>query len=90
MHDQLTMTGEDWLSDRDIKARKRLEAEREKTARKAAAALEKAADALAEFSMACFHCNDASSPRRDDDGRTILQRNIREYQGWLEQVYGSR
>ena len=90
MHDQLTMTGEDWLSDRDVKTRKRLEAARAKAGQRAAAALEKAADALAEFSMACTDCNDASSPRREDDGRTIMQRNLREYQGWLESVYGSR
>lgn len=49
---QMTMTGEDWLSDRDRK-----------------------------------ECNDASSPRRDDDSRYRLTSDIRDYASWLERVY---
>lgn len=87
MTHQLTMSGDDWLSERDIKTIKRLQAARQRAAQKAAASLQRAADDLAAFSMACMECNDASSPRREDDGRTLLQRSIREYGAWLEEVY---
>lgn len=86
MH-QITMTGDDWLSHRDIATRNRAEAARRKAALRAAAALFKAADDLSEFSMACLDCDDASSPRRADDSRTLLQANLREYASWLEGVY---
>jgi hypothetical protein len=84
---QLTMTGEDWLSDRDRKAQARAEAARRKAAIKAAEKLQAAADAVAEFSMACFECNDASRPMGADDGRNMLSANMREFAGWLESVY---
>ena len=87
MTHQLTMSGDDWLSDRDIKTIKRLQAARQRAAQKAAASLQRAADDLAAFSMACLECNDDSSPRREDDCRTLMQRNMREYAGWLEEAY---
>lgn len=87
MTHQLTMSGDDWLSDRNIKTIKRLQAARQRAAQKAAASLQRAADDLAAFSMACMECNDASSPTREDDGRTLLQGSMREYAGWLEDVY---
>lgn len=87
MTHQLTMSGNDWLSDRDIKTIKRLQAARQKAAQKAAASLQRAADDMAAFSFACMECNDDSAPRREDDSRTILQRNMREYAGWLEDVF---
>lgn len=85
---QVSMTGDDWTSDRDKKHRAKVEAARKKAALACAKKLEAAADALHEFSMACLECNDASSPRRDDDGRTLLQRNMREYSSYLEGVFG--
>lgn len=85
---QVSMTGEDWLSDRDRKAQARAETARKKAALACAKKLEAAADALHELVMACIDCNDGSRCRGDDDGRVVLQRNIREYAGWLESVYG--
>jgi hypothetical protein len=88
MTHQLTMTGEDWLSDRDRKTQARAEAARRKAALKAAEKLHASADAVAEFALACLECNDGSGPKRADDGRNILQAHMREFGGWLESVYG--
>ena len=52
MTHQLTMTGEDWLSDRDRKTQARAEAARRKAALRAAEKLQAAADAVSEFKMA--------------------------------------
>jgi len=87
---QVSMTGEDWLSDRDRKAQARAEAARRKAGLACAKKLDAAAEALHEFVMACLECNDASSPRGEDDGRTLLQRSIREYAGYLESVFGEK
>jgi hypothetical protein len=87
---QTTMTGEDWLSDRDKRTQARAEAARRKAGQKCAQRLHAAADALGEFAMACLECNDASAPRRADDGRTLLASHMREYAGWLESVYGEK
>jgi hypothetical protein len=38
--------------------------------------------------MACLECNDGSGPKAADDGRNVLQANMRELAGWLESVYG--
>lgn len=84
---QVSMTGDDWLSDRDRKAQARAEAARKKAALICAKKLQAAADALSDFGMACLECNDASSPRRADDGRTLLAASMREYAGYLESVY---
>jgi hypothetical protein len=88
MTHQLTMNGEDWLSDRDRKTQARAEAARRKAALKAAEKLHASADAVAEFALACLDCNDGSGPKRADDGRTVLSSSMREYAGWLESVYG--
>lgn len=84
---QLTMTGNDWLSDRDRKAQAKAEAARAKAARKAVKAMEDAAEAVSDFAMACLDCNDASSPRRDDDSRYLLKAQMLEYAAWLRRVY---
>lgn len=84
---QLTMTGDDWLSDRDRKAQARAEAARAKAARKAAKALQDAAEAVAEFAMACVECQDASAPRAADDSRYRLQTDMRDYAAWLERAF---
>ncbi len=85
---QLTMTGEDWLSDRDRRTQARAEAARRKAALKAAEKLFAAADAVGEYAMACLECNDGSGHKAADDGRHVLQANVRELGGWLESVYG--
>lgn len=84
---QLSMTGEDWLSEGDRKRRARDEAARRKAAMKASEKLFAAADAVGEFSMACIECNDASTPKGADDGRYTLSVNMREFAGWLQSVY---
>lgn len=66
----------------------RQEKARSKAALVAAKRLHAAADAVALFSLACLDCNDESSPRRADDGRTLLGASMREYAGWLDAVYG--
>ena len=85
---QVSMAGDDWLSDRDRKAQARAEAARKKAALACAKKLEAAADSLHELVMACMECNDGSGSRGEDDGRAVLQRNLREFSGWLESVYG--
>jgi hypothetical protein len=84
---QISMTGEDWISDRDRKAQTKAKAARAKAALKAAKALQDAAEAVSDFAMACLECNDESSPRRDDDSRYRLTSDIRDYASWLERVY---
>ena len=84
---QLTMAGDDWLSDNDRKRQARAEAARRKAALKAAEKLFAAADAVGEYAMACLECNDGSGPKAADDGRHVLQAHMRELGGWLESVY---
>lgn len=84
---QLTMTGEDWLSDRDRKALAKAEAARAKAARKAAKALQDAADSVAEFAMTCVECQDVSAPRAADDSRYRLGTEMRDYAAWLERAF---
>lgn len=84
---QLTITGDDWLSARDVKARARADAARRKTGLACAKALRHASDALSAYMMACLECDDASSPKRNDDGRRLLMNDIQEYAAWLEGVY---
>lgn len=87
---QVSMTGDDWTSDRDRRSQAKAEAARKKAAMACAKKLEAAADALHELVMACMDCNDGSRLRGDDDGRVLLQRNMREFAGWLESVYGRK
>lgn len=85
---QISITGDDWLSDRDRRSQAKAEAARKKAALACAKKLDAACDALHELVMACLECNDASTARRSDDGRLLLQQSMREYSGWLESVYG--
>lgn len=87
---QLTMTGDDWLSERDKQAQARAEAARKKAALACAKKLEAAADALNEFRHACNECRDGSGDeaRGVADGCNILMRDMMEYAGWLESRYG--
>lgn len=84
---QVQMAGDDWLSERDRKQQARAEAARKKAAQVCAKKLEAAAEALHDFVMACNECDDGSRSRGDDDGRAILQRNMREYAAWLDSVF---
>lgn len=86
---QLSMTGDDWTSDRDRKAKARADANVKKTAIAAAKKLETAADALNEFLSACL---DADHPDTQGagDGRRTLVSSMMEYSGYLESVYGRR
>jgi hypothetical protein len=89
MH-QITMTGPDWLGDRDKKSQARANAARSKAALDCARKLSAAADAISAFTQACIECDDASRPRGADDSGTILVGNICEYAGWLESKYGEK
>lgn len=84
---QLTMTGDDWRSNREIKAKEKAEAARKKAAINCARKLEAASHALHEFLMACNECDDASRSRGLDDGRLILMGNITEYACYLNSTY---
>ena len=84
---QLSMTGADWLSARDVKARARAEAARRRTGLACAKALRNASEALSTYVMACLECDDGSTARRADDGRHLLMNDILEYAAWLEGVY---
>ena len=81
------MTGEDWRSDREIKAQAKADAKRRRAGIACAQKLEAASRALSEYLSACNECRDASACRGDDDGRRILIRNINEYAGYLSSVY---
>lgn len=84
---QQTMTGDDWLSDRDRKSQARAVANRKKTAIACAKKLEAAADSLNELMRACNECHDASSVRRGDDGRQLLVERLMEFSHWLDAAY---
>jgi hypothetical protein len=85
---QMTMTGEDWRSDRDIKAQARAEAVRKKAALNCARKLDAACEALSEYLIACNDCRDESRSRGADDSRTILISHMREYANHLDGVFG--
>jgi hypothetical protein len=87
MHQQLSMTGDDWRSDRDIKAQAKAEAKRKKAGLVCADKLMAASKAISEYLAACNECRDASGCRGVDDGRLVLIGNITEYAGWLKLVY---
>jgi|GEM_PF-2221823 len=90
MSAQLSMTGVDWLSDRDRKNQARVETVRKKAAIECAKKLEAAADALNVFASACNDCQDESAVRRADDGRVLLVHSLMEYAGWLDGKYGAK
>lgn len=88
MTKQMIMLGDDWRSDREVKAQAKAETARKKAAINCARKLEAASQALLnEFLAACNECGDASRGRGLDDGRMILMRNINEYAGYLDNVY---
>lgn len=89
---QLSIVGDDWLSDRDKKEQARAEAARRKAALQLIKRLDAASEALREFLSACTACQDGSSGeiRGEADSRRILMRDINEYSNWLSGVYEKR
>jgi hypothetical protein len=87
MNQQMTMSGDDWRSNREVKAQAKAEAARKKAAINCANKLDAASKALSEFLAACNECGDASSGRGLDDGRLILIGNINEYACYLHSVF---
>lgn len=84
---QVSMSGDDWLSDRDRKTQAKAEAKRKRTALACASKLAAASQALTEYLNACAECNDASSPRHAADGRYSLRSSINEYAAYLSGRY---
>ncbi len=86
MSDQLTMTGDDWISDRDRTRQRKAEAARHAAGMRAATTLRKAADALKAYLQACRECQDGSddSKRGGDDTRHTLRESLCEYADFLE------
>lgn len=86
---QLSMTGGDWLSDRDKRHQARAEAARKKAALDCARKLEAAAESLSRFLLACNECRDGSADERMSagDSRKLLMANLMEYSAWLESKY---
>lgn len=89
---QLTMTGDDWISDRDRARQRKAVAARRAAGLKAAKALEKAAEALNAYLWACRECQDGSddTAKGIGDGRQILIGDMTEYMGWLNMRYETR
>ncbi len=89
MSDQLTMTGEDWASDRDRTRQRKAETARRAAGLKAAKALSTAAEAMQTFLEACRECHDGSDDEKmgAGDGRRILIDNMTEYMAWLNMRY---
>lgn len=84
---QLSMAGDDWLSDRDRKQQARAEAARKKTAIVCARKLRDAVDALNDFMHASNEVGDGGAVRRADDGRVLMVGSLMEYASFLESVY---
>ncbi len=89
MSEQIEMTGDDWISDRDRTRQKKAEAKRSASALKAAKTLEHAIAALRAYLQACRECNDGSGDeqRGISDGRHILIGKMAEYSSYLDGRY---
>ena len=92
MNDQLTMTGDDWTSDRDRKKQQKAERVRHAAGIKAAKTLHKAREALHAYLLACRECQDGSDDtiRGISDSRHALMDNLSEYAGFLEFKHQSK
>ena len=88
MSSQLTMTGADWMSDRDRKHQAQLEARRAKAGRDLARKLDAAVDALRAYMSACNDIGDESRVKHAADGRIRLSEDCAEYASWLHGMYG--
>lgn len=90
--EQLTMTGQDWLSERDKKSAAKAIAARKKSALDCAKKLAAAVDALNHFIEACNDCRDNSGTeqRGISDGRVMMISDLSEYRFYLEDRYGAK
>lgn len=86
---QTTMTGDDWLSDRDRKGVAKAQQRKRKAGATAAKKCRDAADAIQAFIHACGEANDGSGVKRSDDQRLLFVRDLRDYVAFLEQRYGA-
>jgi hypothetical protein len=86
---QMSMTGEDWTSERDKNRQKKAEAKRKQTALACAAKLEAGATALRDFLSACNDCRDLSGDEKLEasDGRRIMIEQLSEYSIFLRWKY---
>lgn len=87
--EQVSMTGEDWLSERDKKSQTRADAAVKRTGLAAAKKLEAAAEAVNDFLHACLDAGHEDQ-RGAADGRRVLISNIMEYASYLDGKYGSK
>ena len=83
---QLSMTGDDWKSDRAMAAEARAIKKRDQAGRECAKALNAASKALGAYLQACRDCNDGSGDeeRGLSDSRHRLITDNSEYAGFLE------
>jgi len=87
--EQVSMTGDDWLSERDKKSQARADAAVKRTGLAAAKKLEAAADALNDFLHAYLDAG-YEDMRGAADSRRVLISNIMEYASYLDGKYGSK
>ena len=80
---QITMTGDDWTSDRDRKAQARAVAEHKKTAQALRVQLEKSVAAMQAFIDASYDCGD-KKVLYADDSRQRLREQMQEYALYLD------
>ena len=83
---QLSITGDDWKSDRARAAEARASKKRDKAGRDCARALNAATKAVSSYLEACRDCNDGSGDeeRGLGDSRHRLITDCSEYAGFLE------
>lgn len=86
---QTTMTGDDWLSDRDRKAATKSQQRKRKAGTVAAKKCREAADAIQAYMHACGEANDGSGVKRSDDQRMLFVRDLRDYVAFLEMRHGA-
>lgn len=86
--EQLSMSGEDWKSDKQRATERRLIAARRKAGLACARALEGAADSLRAYLSACRACGDGSGDEKRGlaDGRLLLIDDLMEYASWLQRT----
>lgn len=86
---QLSMTGDDWLSERDKKQQARADAAHRKACLAAAGKLEAAAQAVRDMLMAYLDCGHPDTMGAGD-GRRRIATDMDELAAWLRSVYEKR
>lgn len=89
---QLSITGDDWLSESEKKRAKKAIAVRKKKAILLARKLESASDAMNEYLGACRDCQDGTTVKDGNgvDGRVQLIRQMTEFASYLDMLYGEK